>query len=31
MDTVARCVALRDGELLYDGTSKGIDVLSLVS
>jgi len=31
LDTVARCVALRDGELLYDGTSRGIDVLSLVS
>jgi ABC-type multidrug transport system ATPase subunit len=31
LETVARCVALRDGELLYDGPSKGIDVLSLVS
>jgi ABC-type multidrug transport system ATPase subunit len=31
LDTVGRCVALRDGELLYDGTSKGIDVLALVS
>jgi ABC-type multidrug transport system ATPase subunit len=31
LETVARCVALRDGELLYDGTSRGIDVLSLVS
>ena len=29
--TVSRCVALRDGELIYDGASKGIDVLSLVS
>ena len=31
LETVSRCVALRDGELLYDGTSRGIDVLSLVS
>ena len=31
LDTVSRCVALRDGELLYDGTSRGIDVLALVS
>ncbi|HEY8092153.1 MAG TPA: ABC transporter ATP-binding protein [Acidimicrobiales bacterium] len=31
LETVERCVALRDGELLYDGTSRGIDVLSLVS
>ena len=31
LETVGRCVALRDGELLYDGTSRGIDVLSLVS
>jgi ABC-2 type transport system ATP-binding protein len=31
LETVGRCVALRDGELLYDGTSKGIDVLALVS
>jgi ABC-2 type transport system ATP-binding protein len=28
---VSRCVALRDGELAYDGTTEGIDVLSLVS
>jgi ABC-type multidrug transport system ATPase subunit len=31
LDRVSRCVALRDGELLYDGPSAGIDVLSLVS
>ena len=31
LETVNRCVALRDGELIYDGASKGIDVLSLVS
>ena len=31
LETVSRCVALRDGELIYDGASKGIDVLSLVS
>jgi ABC-type multidrug transport system ATPase subunit len=31
LDRVSRCVALRDGELLYDGPSEGIDVLSLVS
>jgi ABC-type multidrug transport system ATPase subunit len=28
---VSRCVALRDGELAYDGTTEGIDVLGLVS
>jgi ABC-type multidrug transport system ATPase subunit len=31
LDRVSRCVALRDGELLYDGSSEGVDVLSLVS
>jgi ABC-2 type transport system ATP-binding protein len=31
LDRVSRCVALRDGELLYDGPSEGVDVLSLVS
>jgi len=31
LERVERCVALRDGELIYDGTSAGIDVLSLVS
>jgi ABC-type multidrug transport system ATPase subunit len=31
LDKVSRCVALRDGEVLYDGPSEGIDVLSLVS
>jgi len=31
LDRVSRCVALRDGELLYDGSSDGVDVLSLVS
>jgi ABC-type multidrug transport system ATPase subunit len=31
LETVGRCVALRDGELIYDGSTKGIDVLSLVS
>jgi ABC-type multidrug transport system ATPase subunit len=31
LDKVSRCVALRDGELLYDGPSDGVDVLSLVS
>ena len=31
VETVSRCVALRDGELVYDGATKGIDVLSLVS
>ena len=31
LETVSRCAALRDGELIYDGASKGIDVLSLVS
>jgi ABC-2 type transport system ATP-binding protein len=28
---VSRCVALRDGQLAYDGTTEGIDVLGLVS
>jgi ABC-2 type transport system ATP-binding protein len=28
---VSRCVALRDGELAYDGGTEGIDVLGLVS
>jgi ABC-2 type transport system ATP-binding protein len=28
---VERCLALRDGELIYDGTTDGVDVLSLVS
>jgi ABC-type multidrug transport system ATPase subunit len=28
---VTRCVALRDGELAYDGGTEGIDVLALVS
>jgi energy-coupling factor transporter ATP-binding protein EcfA2 len=28
---VSRCVALRDGQLAYDGNTEGIDVLSLVS
>ena len=28
---VSRCVALRDGELAYDGGTAGIDVLALVS
>jgi len=28
---VQRCVALRDGEVVYDGTAEGVDVLSLVS
>jgi ABC-type multidrug transport system ATPase subunit len=28
---VARCVALRDGQLAYDGVTEGIDVLALVS
>jgi ABC-type multidrug transport system ATPase subunit len=28
---VERCLALRDGELAYDGPTKGIDVLQLVS
>jgi ABC-type multidrug transport system ATPase subunit len=31
VDRVARCVALRDGALVYDGTTDGIDVLSLVA
>jgi ABC-2 type transport system ATP-binding protein len=31
VDRVARCVALRDGGLAYDGPSAGVDVLSLVS
>jgi ABC-type multidrug transport system ATPase subunit len=28
---VQRCVALRDGEVVYDGAAEGVDVLSLVS
>src|SRR5262249_28147438 len=28
---VSRCVALRDGEVAYDGVTEGIDVLALVS
>ena len=28
---VSRCIALRDGELAYDGGTTGIDVLALVS
>ena len=28
---VSRCIALRDGELAYDGGTAGIDVLGLVS
>jgi len=28
---VTRCVALRDGQLAYDGSTEGIDVLGLVS
>jgi ABC-type multidrug transport system ATPase subunit len=28
---VSRCVALRDGQLAYDGATEGIDVLGLVS
>jgi len=31
VERVERCIALRDGELTYDGPSTGIDVLSLVS
>jgi len=31
VDRVERCLALRDGELVYDGRADGIDVLSLVS
>jgi ABC-2 type transport system ATP-binding protein len=31
VERVERCVALRDGELTYDGPSTGVDVLSLVS
>jgi ABC-type multidrug transport system ATPase subunit len=31
LEKVTRCVALRDGELIYDGSSSGVDVLSLVS
>lgn len=29
--TVTRCLALRDGELIHDGPSAGLDVLALVS
>jgi ABC-2 type transport system ATP-binding protein len=31
VDRVERCVALRDGAVVYDGTTEGIDVLSLVA
>ena len=31
VERVGRCLALRDGLLSYDGTTEGIDVLSLVS
>lgn len=31
VERVERCIALRDGELLYDGTTEGIDVLALVA
>ncbi len=31
VDMVERCVALRDGEVIHDGPTDGIDVLSLVS
>jgi hypothetical protein len=27
---VSRCIALRDGVLVYDGTTKDLDVLALV-
>ncbi len=30
LDRVDRCVALRDGEVVYDGTSSGVDVHALV-
>lgn len=31
VDRVERCIALRDGHLVHDGATKGIDVLQLVS
>ncbi|HEX9259708.1 MAG TPA: ABC transporter ATP-binding protein [Acidimicrobiales bacterium] len=31
VERVERCLALRDGELVYDGSTEGIDVLGLVS
>jgi ABC-2 type transport system ATP-binding protein len=31
VDRVDRCIALRDGEVTYDGAAKGADVTSLVS
>jgi ABC-2 type transport system ATP-binding protein len=31
VERVERCVALRDGTVVYDGTTDGIDVLSLVA
>jgi ABC-2 type transport system ATP-binding protein len=30
VERVSRCIALREGELIYDGTTKSLDVLSLV-
>lgn len=31
VERVDRCIALRDGEVTYDGAAKGVDVVSLVS
>jgi energy-coupling factor transporter ATP-binding protein EcfA2 len=31
VDRVERCVALRDGRLIHDGPTAGVDVLALVS
>ncbi len=31
VDRVDRCIALRDGEVTYDGDAKGVDIPSLVS
>jgi ABC-type multidrug transport system ATPase subunit len=31
VERVERCIALRDGAVVYDGTTEGIDVLSLVA
>jgi ABC-2 type transport system ATP-binding protein len=31
VERVERCIALRDGNVVYDGTTDGIDVLSLVA
>jgi macrolide transport system ATP-binding/permease protein len=31
LEQVQRCVALRDGELIHDGPTDGIDILGLVS